>query len=294
VFGDVGARAALHQLGVARDFEWRAASEAGKPTAVVDYIHRRTDDAEIYYVANRENRRTKGTAVFRVHGKRPEIWDPVTSEKRAARVIREEAGRTEISLQLEPEQSVFVVFRAGVSAVASASGAKSETADAELTPMLRIQGPWTVRFDPTWGGPAEVVFDELVDWTKRSEEGIRHYSGAAWYETTFRLPRMPADERLHLDLGELKNLAVVELNGQSLGVLWMSPFRVDATAALREGENRLRVKIVNLWPNRLIGDQKLQPEARRTRTNITKFEQPANQTLRASGLFGPVQVLRAP
>lgn len=292
VFGDIGARAALQQLGVARDFEWRAAGEASKPDVSVDYIHRRTDDAEIYYVANRENRRVTGTAVFRVRGKRPEFWDPVSGAKRAVTPTHEEAERTAISLQLEPEQSVFVVFRTAPATAEKTSAAP--TTSAELTPLMPIRGPWTVRFDPAWGGPAEVVFDELVDWTKRSEEGIRHYSGAAWYETTFRLSHVPADRRLQLDLGELKNLAVVELNGWPLGVLWMSPFRVDATAALREGENRLRVKIVNLWPNRLIGDQKLPPEARRTQTNITKFEQPANQTLRASGLFGPVQILREP
>lgn len=281
VFGDLGARAALQRMGVARDFEWRGGGSDG-----VDYVHRRTDAAEIYFVANQENQRAEGEAVFRVAGRRPELWDPVTGEMHPAPAWREEAGRTVVRLRLAPEESRFVVFRAAAEGAASARRLPPEPA-----PLVAIRGPWTVRFDPAWGGPAEVVFEELVDWTQRPEEGIRHYSGAATYAITFGLPQLPTGKRIYLDLGELKNVAEVTLNEQPLGVRWMHPFRFDVTGRLHESENRLVVKIVNLWPNRLIGDQQLPPEARRTKTNITKFEQPENQALLPSGWYGPLRVL---
>lgn len=283
VFGDIGARAALPKLGVARDFAWQ-----GAPGALIDYIHRRTDEADIFFVVNRLNAPAAGRASFRVRGKRAEIWDPVSGERHAVTEVIDENDGTAVALRLEPEQSLFVVFR---SPRQPAPAQRINPAAPPPAPLLGIDGSWTVRFDPAWGGPAEAAFDTLVDWTQRPEDGIRHYSGAAWYEKTFHVARIPAGQRVFLDLGELKNLAVVTLNDRDLGVLWASPFRVDVTAALKPGENRLRVKIVNLWPNRLIGDQRLPVDARRTRTNITKFEDKKNQTLLPSGLFGPVRLL---
>jgi hypothetical protein len=285
VYGDVGAQAVLRQMGVARDFTWQGAA-----TDTIDYLHRRTDTADVYFVANLEKRSAAGTAEFRVVGRRPELWDPVTGAVRPAAGWREADGRTRVPLRLAADQSVFVVFRTPAAATGAAP-APPAAEEREPAALVNLRGPWAVRFDPKWGGPAEEIFDELTDWAEHPEEGIRHYSGAATYAINFGLPALPEGRRVYLDLGELRNLAEVELNEKPLGVLWTSPFRVEVTGLLRERENHLRVKVVNLWPNRLIGDQKLPPEARRTKTNITKFEQPENQRLLPSGLFGPVRVL---
>ncbi len=282
VYGDLGAQAVLRHRGVARDFTWQ-----GGPADGVDYLHRRTDAADVYFVANLEPRRVEGQAEFRITGRRPELWDPVTGAVRTAAGWREEGGHTRVPLRLAAEQSVFVIFREAADA-AQVAGAEPPR---EPTPLVNIRGPWTVHFDPAWGGPAEEVFDDLTDWAEHADEGVRHYSGAATYAINFGLPSLPPGRRVYLDLGELRNLAEVVLNERPLGVLWTSPFRVEVTGLMREHENKLRVTIVNLWPNRLIGDQRLPPEARRTRTNITKFEQPENQRLLPSGLFGPVRVL---
>ena len=102
-----------------------------------------------------------------------------------------------------------------------------------------------------------MTFDELSDWTKRNEPGIRYYSGTAVYEKEFDWTRRA--ERLFLDLGAVKNLAEVRLNGKNLGVLWKPPFRVEITKVLRPGKNTLEVRVTNLWPNRLIGDEQ-EPE----------------------------------
>ena len=142
-------------------------------------------------------------------------------------------------------------------------------------------------FDPKWGGPERAEFPELISWTQRPEQGIKYYSGKATYRKTFELPQglRGARTRMALDLGEVKNLAQVRLNGKYLGVLWTKPFRVEITAAVKPAANVLEVDVVNLWPNRIIGDAALPPERRLTRTNINyKKDDP----LLESGLLGPV------
>jgi hypothetical protein len=91
---------------------------------------------------------------------------------------------------------------------------------------------------------------------------------------------------LWLDLGEVREIAEVWLNGKPLGVLWKKPFEVELSAAARAGSNDLEIAVTNLWPNRLIGDRQLPPEKRLTSTNITKFT--ASSPLMPSGLLGPV------
>ena len=154
-----------------------------------------------------------------------------------------------------------------------------------------ITGPWTVQFDPKWGGPASVVFEQLVNWTQRPEEGIRHYSGTATYRRTFDVPEALRGQgrRLTLDLGDVRNLAEVRLNGKNLGVLWSLPFRVDVTDAIKSTGNSLEIEVVNFWPNRIIGDQFLPPDKRFTRTNIRKLTK--DTPLMDSGLLGPVRLL---
>jgi hypothetical protein len=135
-----------------------------------------------------------------------------------------------------------------------------------------------------------VQFDSLVSWTTRAEPGIKYYSGTATYVKTFDLP--PGNrprQRLWLDLGNLRELAEVRLNGKNLGILWAPPFRVSITDVVKASGNTLEVEVVNFWPNRIIGDQFRTPEARLTKTNIRKLTRDA--TLMESGLLGPVRLL---
>jgi hypothetical protein len=148
-----------------------------------------------------------------------------------------------------------------------------------------VTGPWQVKFTPGWGAPAETTFDVLRSWTEHADPGIRYYSGTARYSTTVNLA---AGRDYTLDLGEVREIAEVWLNGQPLGVLWKKPFAVALGGAAKAGANRLDIEVVNLWPNRLIGDQQLPPEKRLTSTNITKFT--ADSPLMPSGLLGPVVV----
>jgi len=281
------AREVLLAGGVPPDCEFRSTGNPQAPTDF-DYIHRTADGAEIYFVANRLAHPASANCLFRVAGKAPELWNPVSGERKFAAVYGETSGRTVVPLDFDPCGSWFVVFREP----ASAHPATAKSNSPMLEPLQEIFGPWTVHFDPKWGGPASVQFDSLVDWTTRAEPGIKFYSGTAIYEQTFSIPgsalRTP-HSALWLDLGDVHELAEVKVNGQSCGIVWTPPFRADITNAVKPGENKLEVAIVNFWPNRIIGDASLPPNQRFTQTNIRNLK--ANTPLMESGLLGPVRIL---
>ena len=134
---------------------------------------------------------------------------------------------------------------------------------AKLPKPIKITGPWDVRFASNWGAPPRVQFPELTSWSEHSEPGVKYFSGKATYHKEFTIPTelIMKDLLLFLDLGEVEVMAVVKLNGKDLGILWKKPFRIDITSAAKAGENSLEITVVNLWPNRLIGDEFL-PEDR--------------------------------
>ena len=268
--------------GIFPDFQYRGAN----PGAALDFIHRSLAGTEIYFVTNRQERPEQAECAFRVSGRRPELWDPVTGETRPAEAFRQAGGRTILPLEFAPYGSLFVVFREALARNAQGAAARNFPV---YTNLQELTGPWTVSFDPKWGGPAQAEFPELVSWTSRPEQGIRYYSGRATYRKSFDLPGSVRNsrKRVALDLGELKCVAQVRLNGKDLGVLWTKPFRVEITSALQPSGNLLEVDVVNLWPNRIIGDAALPAEKRFTRTNISfKPDDP----LLESGLLGPVRL----
>ena len=254
----------------------------------LDYIHRSTGEAEIYFVASRSNAWLRADCSFRVVGKAPEIWDPIHGTTRPAAAWSSQGSQTTLPLEFAPYGSMFIVFR-------QPRGGGNLPAPRRNFPACgvahELDGPWTVKFDPQWGGPSSVEFERLVSWPQRPEEGIKYYSGTATYFKTFDLPeslRRPG-LRLALDLGQVANLAEVRLNGKNLGIVWAMPFRLEVTDALKPEGNQLEVEVVNFWPNRIIGDQFLAPEKRFTRTNIRKLTK--DTPLLESGLLGPVRIL---
>ncbi len=279
-YGDFAAiTSVLADMGVEPDFE---------SNGPIRSIHRHDGGADIYFLANREARSINATCVFRIGGKVPELFDPLTGATRTLPQFSMRGERTEIPLRFESGQSFFVVFRPAVKG-ARAGGDNFPV----LTSMQKMDGPWEVSFDPAWGGPARVTFDALDDWSQRPEEGIKYYSGTAFYRKSFDAPQdaPTAGRRYFLDLGSVKNLARVKLNGRDCGVAWCPPWRVEVTDALAGGVNRLEIEVANYWPNRLIGDQFLPEDKRFTRTTRNPFK--TTSPLLPSGLLGPVQVLTA-
>lgn len=277
------AREWLAMEGVKPDFEFTG----GQSGAMIDYIHRRDPAAEIYFVANRSNRVERLGCTFRVSGRVPELWNAVTGERRSATTYVEKEGQTTVPLEFAPCGSWFVVFREPAKNHPATTPSNSRT----FSTLSELEGSWTVRFDPKWGGPASAQFDRLVSWSERAEPGIKYYSGTATYRKSFDLPARQAKpaERLWLDFGNLRELAAIRVNGRDLGIVWTPPFRVDITDSVKPSGNVVEVDVVNFWPNRVIGDATLPPDKRFTRTNIRKLT--AETPLMISGLLGPVQIL---
>jgi hypothetical protein len=266
---------ALMSLGLARDFD--AASAAGD----VMFVHRHVDEGDLYFLSNRTETPQTLDASFRVAGKRPELWHADTGVIEPAS-YRIENGRTQLPLRLAANESVFVVFRQSAAEQTFTVPTRSETTIATL------DGAWDVHFAPEVGGPDAASFDRLVSWSDRNDPGVKYYSGTATYRKTIDMPAAKAGQRVLLDLGDVRELAEVTLNGRPVGISWHPPYRLDVTSALRAGVNALEIKVTNLWVNRLIGDQ--QSGAKKyTFTAMPTYK--ADAPLRPSGLLGPVRVL---
>ena len=266
--------------GVAPDVTFR-----GAPDAKLVWIHRRTPLADIWFVANQQERSEQVTASLRLAGKAVELWDPATGETRPVSWTASN-DRTEVPLSLDPYGSTFVVL--GRATTATANTVEPPTRGT----LMPVQGPWVVTFDSARGAPeGPQQFDGLRSWTTSTNPGIRYFSGTATYATEVDLPSTAfrPGQRVELDLGAVKEMAEVLVNGQPVGeVLWKPPYRVDITPALTRGPNRIEVRVTNLWPNRMIGD--LQPEATRTYT-FTDFRPfTKDSPLLESGLLGPVRL----
>jgi hypothetical protein len=281
VVSSTPAREVLLGDGILPDFEFDTPGQQPE----VNYIHRRDGNADIYFIASRNEEPVDLQATFRVTGKAPELWDPVSGETRFASAYSRSAGRTTLPLKLPSYGSMFVLFREP----AEAYPPSSEGNAPEFRPIEEITGAWDVAFDTAWGGPALARFNTLVSWTERSEPGIRHYSGTATYRKTIKFPPDLPGESIWLDLGKVRELAEVKLNGKSCGITWAPPFRVDISRALKPGQNQLEIEVVNFWPNRIIGDDFLPPDQRLTQTNIRQLNR--DTALMPSGLFGPVKLL---
>src|SRR5262249_16821141 len=127
---------------------------------------------------------------------------------------------------------------------------------------LPVNGSWTVKFPGGWGAPRSITLDKLNSWSDHSNSGVKYFSGTAEYVTELNVPSTVTGRNkvVMLDLGKVKNFAEVRLNGRDLGTLWKAPFQIDVSETLRPGKNTLSIKVTNLWPNRLIGDEQLPAE----------------------------------
>jgi hypothetical protein len=282
-----------HELILNPDFQAR--NKLGSSS--IRWIHRRTPSEDIYFIANLEAQPARFLGEFRVTGRQPEFWNPVSGTMLPAAVFEDGATVTSVNMELPSNGSVFVVFRhpvplqrmtsivaAGCSAPLSQqecrlseqhqlvfdhagayqlerSGGVVEDISVSLPEPLRIQGPWSVHFVPMLDRPFDRVFPDLVSWPEHSDEPVRFFSGKAVYQTKFTLPAVDTNLIYRLELGEVCDIAEVHVNGERAGIAWTAPFSVDVTPFLQEGDNELKVTVANRAVNRLIGDEQFPPDA---------------------------------
>lgn len=384
MYWGAGLEEIFSDLGLLPDFRY-----TDDKNSRIEYIHRRIDDADVYFISNQEHRYVSLKCFFRLKGLVPERWHPQRGSIEQIAVYREGDNYTEIPLFLEPAESVFIVFKnssrkrhvinvrhnnrgiyeginhgqpvlnilqarygvldnalqtldvtgqlsakvrdnqlqiipvrdilddpapgrgkqlyikysvggrtntvtvnsaarliipdqpfvsvfpaaglvcnnegqfalqawdSGDYQIEMSDGTRKAISVESIPAPEVIEGSWTVRFPDGWGAPEKTVFDKLMSWTNHSHTDIKHFSGTATYEKVIQIPsyHIRDNQLLWLDLGRVYNIAEVIVNGRNLGILWKPPFVVNISDVIQTGENRLEIRITNLWPNRLIGDE---------------------------------------
>lgn len=220
---------------------------------------------------------------FRVKGRQPELWEPTSGTTRKLLAYTQSRTGTVVPLQLQPLESVFIVFTDEI----SEDGEKDLRFNyPPLSLVADITDNWTVHFNPEKRGPVEpVLLEKLEDISTHADDDIRHYSGTMNYVREFTLENTSFN-RLFVNLQDVAVMAKVKVNGQYAGGVWTAPYRVDITGFVRQGMNTLEVEVVNTWVNRIIGDMKLPENDRQVWLPINSWN--ADSPLGKSGLIGPV------
>jgi hypothetical protein len=280
VFTGVKVRDIMLNDGVVPDFKFSGNEN------FIDFIHRTTTEAEIYFLTNRHRSIAKTTATFRIKGRKPQLWDAVTGKILTTPDFEIKGNTVMISLSFEAFQSVFVIFPK-TGEIKNKKSAFKSSFQASFDQLKTLKGPWKVQFDPKWGGPADVTFESLTDWSKNPDDRIKFYAGTAIYTQEFDLSGDQMGYKQNfLELGTVKDIATVKLNGIDLGTVWTSPWHIEIPQdLLKNTGNKVEIEVINQWPNRLIGDLSLPKEKRLTNTNIV-FKK--TDPLLPSGLLGPV------
>jgi len=304
-------------LGVKQDFATSSTD--------LRFIHRKDADTDIYFVSNQAQAAITAECSFRVTGKIPELWYPDTDKRETVALYTSNDEFTTLPIPFDPSGSVFVVFRTpenltphpvsvvpvaslrtdeqnqivlsttqnGNYAIAFSDGSTKNISLQGVSAPLPLEGSWNLEFPPFNEGTGDTLkttFDQLASWSDSANDAIKYFSGTATYKKTFSIPEgfLVQQRQFILDLGNVKNIAEVTLNGKPLGILWKAPFQLYVTGAVKEGENSLTIKVTNLWPNRLIGDQKLDVANRLTWTSVSLYK--TTDPLLPSGLLGPVTI----
>ncbi|HUD93868.1 glycosyl hydrolase [Sphingobium sp.] len=275
VIASQDAEAALASAGVGPDFR----ITDGAADADYRFLHRKLTDGDLYFVNNRTEKAGRIEARFRVTGKQPELWRAIDGSA-APLSYRTEGGETVIPLDVGAEDAFFILFRTPATLPAATVAAKA------IRPVATLANPWTVRFQPGRGAPAQIAMPTLTPLESNADKGVRYFSGEATYSSRFTLPKgVRPGAPLWIDFGRIGDVAEVRVNGQPAGTTWFAPYRLDIGKLVKPGNNALEVKVANLWVNRLIGDQ--QPGAQKITFTAAPTYKP-DAPLRPSGLIGPV------
>jgi hypothetical protein len=272
----------LDSMNVAKDIEYSQPLDFK-----LSWIHRRVDETDIYFMANTTDSPQDIDVRFRVSGKEAELWYPDTGAVKPAG-YKIENGLTTIPLHLAQRESVFVVFR-------KAASSESRVIPNQKSIILeKVAGPWDINFPPKLGAPEKIQLNKLESWTENSNQGLKYFSGTATYNKTVLAPQswFRPGEKIMLNLGIVKDVAEVWVNGKALGTLWKEPYQVDVTDTLKSGTNQLEIKVTNEWTNRLIGDRSASAEKKVLTAGhpmMLGFGRPP--PLVESGLIGPVMLV---
>ena len=269
----------LDAIGLPRDFI--VTEPSGGYAGAVNYEHRRSGDADIYFIANQSETVRDLRVSMRICGRSPELWYPADGRIETRTAWRADGRRTVMPLRLEPLESVFVVLRTDTSDERGRDGDNT----LQLTELAVLSVPWSVDFE----GVLRTRFESLTAWDEHADERIRHYSGTATYRSRFDLPENPdSGTRYFLALDDVADLAEVRINGEPCGIVWTRPYRVEIGGVLRRGRNDVEIEVTNTWANRMIGEGRSKTPSVWTNARYKAEGMP----LQKSGLTGKVHIVK--
>lgn len=245
--------------------------------------HQKDGDTDIYILSNQDNRALTMDVAFRVTGKQPELWNPVTGVIRKLPAFRQEEKTTVVPMRLDKNECVFVVFRKKGEPAAT-------TLEANYPAPLRTQevkGEWNVAFESAFKTPAPVRMTELDNLSTNANDSIRYFSGTATYTTTVNLDRAGRGEHMFMAFDNVGTMAKVYINGKYAGGVWTTPYKLDVTDFVKDGRNDVRVEVVNTWVNRIVGDMNLPENQRDIYLYVNHLN--AKTPLPPSGIIGKVK-----
>lgn len=246
----------------------------GIENSQISWIHRKTDFSDIYFLTNQGTDKFEGYLTFRVNGMVPEFWNAVDGSVSAVEEFENIDNNTKVKIELEPSQSVFIVFSAS-------SDLKPAGKDESI---VEISSPWNIQFtNRGLGQDFKISSSALFDWKESDDQRIKYFSGTALYSTQFDWnSKVEAPVYLHLDSVEV--IAKVRLNGKEVGYLWTPPYELEVTDFLNNGENKLEIEVANLWVNQLVNQYSLPATQRTIWTLIDAASK--DQPLEPSGIIG--------
>ena len=264
----------------------------------IEFIHKKNGSVDFYFISNQKGIAQEFTCSFRMSNKTPEIWNPITREKESCDFEYGDA-RTVIKLNLSPFESLFVVFKQNTGRTVNKSPVEKQLNE------ITLKGTWKITFEENKGLDKDFMIhsDSLFSFTRHNNPDVKHFSGTSTYELSFDFNGKSSESgiKYDLDLGEVANIARVNLNGKDFGIIWTRPFRVEITDALVNGTNKLIVKVTNTWNNRIVRDMELPYEKRIS--YFPHYEEYRNagdqndylirsvdKNLRDAGLIGPCSI----
>ena len=217
----------------------------------IEWLHRKDADADIYFIANRADSASQCLLTFDIEGRQPEIWHPERVTIHDAKAWLAKDHQTQVSLHLNAHEALFVVFRH----TTNDAGPGLQIAERQYVSEVALPRSWTLTFP----GGNTLTLDNLTPWNESAIDDVKYFSGTATYRTVFRLNKLQKNVHYILQLGEVRDMARVRVNGKECAHLWHAPFEADITDALQKGDNTLEIDVTNQWVNRMIGDEQ-QPD----------------------------------
>lgn len=276
IFDGVGLGEVLSAINCPKDCE----IPEGEP---ILFGHRKMGDTDIYFVSNQSELMQQTKIKFRVTGKLPELFNPITGEIRTLTEFASDSVGTTLPVTLYGYESFFIVFRKNGAAIA---GTKNFPIPIK---MADLDIAWNVEFKGKLSNPAPIQIEKLFDLATSTNDSIKYFSGNMIYKSTFDFDYvLSKSEKVYLNLGEVNKMAKVWVNDKYVGGVWTMPYRIDISSALQQGENTIRMDVVNTWVNRLIGDIRLSKEKRETKVGVHSYK--PDSPLQKTGLIGPLNL----